>query len=109
MGPKTTALIEVLDQTASLLRANGEEHWSKWMHTSSSRLKRSDYTGIELLLSAYGGMGSFNDLIICQPAEIGKIEWSADAQNQNNMLDTLRGRAYELAQHIKHNHDVGNT
>jgi hypothetical protein len=66
MEPKTTQLIAVLDQIIQVLDSDEEKHWSKWIDSVRSRLMNSDYSGVEHLLDAYGGTGSFNDLVIGQ-------------------------------------------
>ena len=75
MGPKTKQLVDILDQIISLLKTDNEDHWQKWILESKLRLLNSDYSGIEHLLNAYGGMGSFNDLIISQDANNGKLKF----------------------------------
>lgn len=107
MGPKTTQLIAVLEAIIQVLDSDGEKHWRKWMASARSRLVNSDYSGVEHLLDAYGGMGSFNDLVIRQSMVAGRSGWKAGAKEANNKLDALRGEAYELAQYIKHHHEAG--
>lgn len=63
MGQKTEELIDVLDQLVKVLESDGEMHWSRWMRKARALLIDSDYSGITYLLSAYGGTGSFNDLV----------------------------------------------
>jgi len=84
-----------------LLESDGEQHWSGWIRRSLDRLLRSDYSGIENLLSAYGGMGSFNDLVICQNYENGEFSWKGGRIEKNDRLDELRGNAWELAEQIR--------
>jgi hypothetical protein len=79
------------------------------MRQAWARLLNSDYSGIEHLLSAYGGMGSFNDLVICQSYENGQFRWKEGYVEKNNQLDELRGKARELADHIKRNHTISNS
>jgi len=93
MTNKLDELLEVLDEIIQLLDADGEQHWSGWMRQSRDWLLNSDFAGIEHLLSAYGGMGSFNDLIIFQNKG-GYVE-------MNNKLDNLRRQAWELADQIR--------
>ncbi|NOU14986.1 MAG: hypothetical protein HOO92_13655 [Methylococcaceae bacterium] len=107
MGPKTTQLIAVLEQIGQLLDSDGEKHWRKWLASVRSQLINSDYSGVEYLLDAYGGMGSFNDLVIGQVMVGGRLSWQTDAQEANDKLSALRGEAYELAQYIKHHHELG--
>lgn len=104
MGNKTEELISILDEIEALLDKEG--HWLKLISNANRRIKNSDYSGIELLLSYYGGMGSFNDLVICQPSGKGALKWSNEAKANNDDLASLRSKAYELSNYIKHNHET---
>jgi len=106
MATKLDELIKALDEIIQLLESDGEEHWSRWMRESRARLLNSDYFGIEHLRSAYGGMGSFNDLVICQSYENGEFEWKEGYIEKNNRLDELRGKAWELADGIWRHHTI---
>jgi len=106
MGQQTRRLISVLGDLAELLRSDGETHWCAWILKAKSRLAASDYSGVEYLLDAYGGMGSFNDLLLGQSTAAGSLTWKPDAKRLNERLDSLRNEAWELAQYIKHNHVV---
>ena len=101
MGPKTSQLVAVLEQLIELLESDSEKHWSRWMKKSKQRILASDYSGIEYLLEAYGGMGSFNDLVICQSYSGGQFEWKPNHQEKNDKLNELRNKAWELADDIK--------
>ena len=105
MGPKTKELIEVLTSIIDLLKSDGETHWAAWMRKSKSRLESSDFSGITHLLGAYGGMGSFNDLIICQQMIGGKFSWKDGHIEKNDELSRLRSEAWELADAIKRSRD----
>ena len=94
-------LVTVIDELIQLLEADGEEHWSRWMRASRDRLSVSDHSGIEHLLSAYGGMGSFNDLVVCQSYENGQFHWKEGYVEKNNQLNDLRSKAWELANSIR--------
>ncbi len=106
MGLQTERLIGILDDLIALLRSDNETHWSAWMARAKARLENSDYSGIEYLLGAYGGMSSFNDLIICQRIENGTFVWTDQSKMKNDRLDDLRSQAWELAISIKHNHKI---
>lgn len=101
MGPKTEELICVLDQLAAMLESDGDTHWSLWMRKARARLMDSDYSGIEYLQSAYGGMGSFNDLILGQSDENGVLCWKPDHVELNERFDELRNEAAKLLELIK--------
>ena len=109
MTTKLDELLNILEEIIQILESDGEEHWSNWMRRSRARLLNSDYSGIEHLLSAYGGMGSFNDLVICQSYENGQFHWKEGYVEKNNQLDELRSKAWELADHIKRNHTISNS
>ncbi|WP_150706741.1 DUF6966 domain-containing protein [Pseudomonas fluorescens] len=101
MGPKTEELICVLDQLAAMLESDGDTHWSLWMRKARARLMDSDYSGIEYLQSAYGGMGSFNDLILGQSDENGVLCWKSGHVELNERFDELRNKAAKLVELIK--------
>jgi hypothetical protein len=101
MEPITKDLISVLSELITLLESDGEVHWARWMRISKSRLEASDFSGITHLLGAYGGMGSFNDLTICQRMKNGKFEWADGHVEKNERLTNMRSKAWELADAIK--------
>ena len=109
MATKLDELLEILDELIQLLESDGEQHWSKWIRQSRSQLLKSDYSGIELLLSAYGGMGSFNDLVISQSYENGQFHWKEGHIDKNNRLSELRSKAWELADAIRRNHIISDS
>jgi hypothetical protein len=53
-----------LTQVARLLEQIGEERWAAWLRADLASIQRGDAHGLDHLLSAYGGMGSLNDLIV---------------------------------------------
>ena len=65
-------------------------------------LEYSDLYGIEILLSTYGGMGSFNDLVVGQKYQNGEfIGWKNESDEKNKILNLLREEAYDVAKEIK--------
>jgi hypothetical protein len=106
MGPKTSELVKELEDLALLLEQSGESHWRDWILEARSRILSSDYSGVERLLQAYGGMGSINDLILGQ-STLGTL-WEEDYVEVNKQLDKLRTKAWELANWIKRNHEFIN-
>ena len=62
MEPETTELVDTLAEAIALLRKHGVAHWANWLEKDKRLIGCSDFYGIEHLLSAFGGMGSFNDL-----------------------------------------------
>lgn len=100
-APLTEQLIDVLDQLATVLESDGDTHWSQWIRKARAHVMNSDYYGIEYLLSAYGGMGSFNDLILGQSSVNGAFAWKPGHVELNNKFDALRNQAAKLAHKIK--------
>ena len=104
MATRLDELLEVLSEIIEILDEDREEHWSGWMAQSRHRLLDSDYSGIEHLLSAYGGMGSFNDFVLGQSYENGQFRWKEGHVDKNNRLDELRRKAWKLADEITRDH-----
>ncbi|TDV58198.1 hypothetical protein EC919_101244 [Pseudomonas graminis] len=101
MEQKTEELIEVLDQLIELLESDGDMHWSRWMRKVRAMLIDSDYSGLTYLRSAYGGMGSFNDLMLGQNVNGAGYSWAPSHVEMNDKLEALRNRAAQLAIEIK--------
>ena len=94
MGPKTKELVTVLDRLIVILNDDENYHWANWMAQALARINDSDFGGIEKVLAAYGGMGSFNDI------HLTKIT------NSNEQFSILQSRAWELATAIKQKHEI---
>ncbi|MFJ2993818.1 helix-hairpin-helix domain-containing protein [Pandoraea sp. NPDC087047] len=109
MGSKRQELIEVLAKLADLLEIKGGQHWRAWLLRAKARLENADYSGIEYLLQAYGGMGSFNDFVAPQSAIEGQPTGKPGYVELNDEIDALRTEAWEIATDIKHNHEVQRT
>ncbi|CAM3100649.1 hypothetical protein BZK31_13295 [Pseudomonas floridensis] len=102
MGVKTEELIDVLDELAALLESDGDTHWSAWMRKARARLLDSDLSGADYLLSAYGGMGSFNDVVLGQTYTNGVLAYKSGYGELNQRFSVLSGKAWELAKAILH-------
>lgn len=82
------SLISDLRELMALLDRHGEEHWSRWAGQSLSEVELYDARGLVRLRQGYGGMGSFNDLVLD----------GGDARDRgrvNGELDALRTRIFE--------------
>lgn len=101
MGPKTKELIDVLEALIFTLECDSETFWCDRIRKACSRLLESDYSGIEYLLDGYGGMGSFNDLVLGQSIKDGVLVWTPSAIELNEKLQVMRNQAWELASAIK--------
>ncbi|WP_374955519.1 DUF6966 domain-containing protein [Vibrio chagasii] len=73
-----------------MLEEDDQENWSGWMSQARKWILESDHSGIEKVLGAYGGMGSFNDTYLSK------------VTRQNENFSKLRTRAWELATEIMH-------
>ncbi len=104
MGPKTAELCALLRELLSLLESAGEVYWLEWMEKSLRVIERRDLAGVEKILEAYGGMGSFSDLFLS--ASNGSKIPDGSGQEINHRLESIRTKLYELAKYIVHNAEV---
>jgi hypothetical protein len=87
-----------LEETESLLRQVHEDHWADWLRKDLNCIRGGDIEGLSHLRSAYGGMGSFNDLVIhANSHNIGPDEYEA----VNTRLDGLRASIFEQLQLVR--------
>lgn len=100
MGTETEELIGVLNQLALLLESDGEAHWSAWMRKVRTQLD-ADKFAIEHLQTAYGGMGSFNDLVLGQRRVNGVFCWKPGYVELNEKFSELRDKAAQLADSLR--------
>lgn len=63
LGPKSRRLLELLEELIDLLRELDVEPWADWMERAAVRLRRREGEALDQILGAYGGMGSFNDVL----------------------------------------------
>lgn len=92
-------LTVALDELVVLLRDHGETHWSRWAERCRSELARFDAVALDHLLGAYGGMGSFSDLIIL--AVNGHDVRPEEEAAVNDRLDALRRQVHEQASALR--------
>ncbi|HAV77614.1 MAG TPA: hypothetical protein DCX53_09715, partial [Anaerolineae bacterium] len=55
---RLSRIINILDEIISILEWDGNVHWQKTMTQAKETLQNDDLSGIDILLNAYGGMGS---------------------------------------------------
>lgn len=104
-GPKTTELLSVLARVSVLLGEAGERHWATWVNTAAARIRAGDASGLDIVLDANGGMGSFNDLVLC---EANGHDVAVDRTEEINAeLDELRTTAWQLARDVRRVAEVG--
>lgn len=80
-----------------LLDVVGEAHWADWIQTDIEQWRSERSTSHHL--SAYGGMGSFNDIFICRTNQ-HKIT-KAQEPWANTLFKWLKSLCYYLAKHPK--------
>lgn len=104
MGPKTALLLNRLEELATFLEGYNETEWNLWFRRAAAFINQDDYRGIEYILGAYGGMGSFNDLVLCK-ANGHRID-DCKLDEVNSRLMALRSEIYNLAGYIKRYHET---
>lgn len=77
-----------------MLTAAGEDHWARWMDEAQRDLEAHDANGLRKLLDAYGGMGSFSEVVL-HPTN-GDAD-SASVRHVNEQLGRLRTSIYSDA------------
>lgn len=82
-------------EAVGLLRGHGAAHWADWLERAEAQLARSDAHGLDVLLRMYGGMGSFNDLVL------GGRCFTEEDRLANDRLDVLRREIADLARRVR--------
>jgi hypothetical protein len=98
MHPELEYLSQLLDEASELLSAHGAMQWADWLSKDARLIRSSDFYGIEHLLSAFGGMGSFNDVVLCSASDGGNPARMLIAEN--DQLSVLRTSIYDTAKKL---------
>ncbi|MFO1418139.1 MAG: hypothetical protein U1E83_05665 [Methylotetracoccus sp.] len=98
MGPKSTQLLSLIDDAATLMRGVGEDHWAGWLERDAGLIRAGDFHGVQHFCSAFGGMGSITDLRI-HPLNDHRVAES-EISSLNERLGGLLGRAHDLAREL---------
>ena len=69
MEDDVNKLEALLDEAISILRGHGVSHWADWLIKDVNLIRNDDFYGVEHLLTAFGGMGSLNDLGLAEPSK----------------------------------------
>lgn len=96
MSLEFEALADMLREAETLLRSCDQIHWADWLTKDARRIRLHDGIGVEHLLSAYGGMGSLNDVVLQRTSGAG-VEIPHD---DNERFDELRREIYDLAKRL---------
>jgi hypothetical protein len=89
-----------LQETIALLREHGERHWLSWAERCQRELDAHDTAAFDHILGAYGGMGSFNDLLI-----LGWNDHLVESEQEdavNRRLGHLRTAIWTTATALRH-------
>jgi hypothetical protein len=65
MHPEIARLAALMEDAATLLATYDSTEWAVWLRENARLVSKLDFHGVQRLLAAYGGMGSFNDLLLC--------------------------------------------
>lgn len=99
MHPDLEALTKLLEEASELLRMFEQEAWANWLSLDAARIRNSDFYGVEHLLSAFGGMGSLNDVVFVDKLKVGQVIHMPVAENER--FASLRSRIYDLAAKLR--------
>jgi hypothetical protein len=97
---KYASLLAAASEASELLRRYGEDRWASWLDMDAERIRRGDRYGVDHLLTAFGGMGSLNDLVIHPLNGHNIAEQDLDPVNQR--LSALVGTVAHHARGLKH-------
>lgn len=94
------ALLDSLDEATLLLRRFRVDNWADWLDSDKRRLARGDMSAFDHLLSAFGGMGSLNDVVLYEVESQLPRESSHDAQ-ATEQLRACQERIWQLARALQ--------
>jgi hypothetical protein len=91
-------LADLIEKAEVLLSSHGERRWSGWFSKDVSRIRNLDLNGVAHFLSAFGGMGSINDLVL-HPMNGHSIS-EAELDAVNSSFRVILAEAYDLARKL---------
>lgn len=96
---KVNSLLKDLDEAIGLLEQAGEVRWRTWLAEGRAEIAARDAHGLDRLLGAFGGMGSFNDLVLRQPNSTSSADFLSQADHR---LWELRDSIWHACRDLKH-------
>ncbi|MEI8021413.1 MAG: hypothetical protein WCH39_24605 [Schlesneria sp.] len=87
-------LILAVTQAERLLRRYSITDWADTLNRAATLITGSDFSGVDDLFSIFGGMGSFNDIVI-HPLNGNPIE-DSEIDRVNNDFQSLKTDIYEI-------------
>jgi hypothetical protein len=99
MHPELEYLSQLLDEASDLLSLHGLTRWAEWLSKDARLISASDFFGIEHLLSAFGGMGSINDVVLSSVGDSSGPTRMLTAENErlSQLLTSIYDSATKLA------------
>lgn len=90
-------VIDILEQIGNILRKNRDSNWLPAIENLLSQFlnetaRETQVILVRKIIGMYGGMGSFNDLILFDDGNV--------CYEENEQLDRLRGELYEICNTI---------
>jgi hypothetical protein len=92
-------LIELLKQLAIFLERYNRTRWVSWIQKDIHLIERYDFEGMQHFLSAFGGMGSLNDVYFCP--QNGDSITAGDIEEENATFQSLLSESWKLARDIR--------
>lgn len=77
--------------------AGHADFWANHVRRAADEVAQSDAHGVRRFLGSFGGMGSLSDLVLHHDGK--------PLHAENDQLETLRTRAWELAYALRHEAD----
>ena len=98
MHPDLSALVAMMNDAIALFRKHAITHWASWLERDIEYIRKSDFYGVQHLLSAYGGMGSLNDIGLAEPDpdRPGFLRTHADDPQLQELLSGIYAAALKI-------------
>ncbi|HWA61161.1 MAG TPA: hypothetical protein VG939_07290 [Caulobacteraceae bacterium] len=96
LHPDVEALLAAMRALEQRL-AGHADFWADHVRRAADEVAKSDAHGVQRFLGLFGGMGSLNDLVLHHDGK--------PLHAENDQLDALRARAWELADALRHEAD----
>lgn len=99
LEPEIERLVELLKQLAIFLERYNRTHWVSWIQKDIHLIASYDFEGIQHFLSAFGGMGSLNDVYFCP--QNGDLIAAGEIEEENATFRSLLSECWKLAWDIR--------
>jgi hypothetical protein len=98
LDPDVARLAAAMDELAEFLRGQRQARWAGWVATDAATIRRGDARGLIHFLSAFGGMGSLDDLLFSPANGSASSDGEAALLNARlrHLLEAARSQADAL-------------